>query len=184
LHVDDLILSAMPPSSPIWRQRPFQSLVGPYFSHNPNCQSSELMFVSLQLQSSLIQLLDIAPVAADHELTLSDNSPRKRRRIIANSFFKSLLLHPLESKSQQKKIAYLQTLAIYLNSFRAQDAVVNHQEVVNLLEQLAGENDMEIINWSFVCMLGVLGALSRKSESSTASTAQWTRIWVACSKQA
>lgn len=184
LRVADLILSALPSSSPLWRQRPFQSLFGPYFSLNPHCHSSELMFISLQLQSSLIYLLDIMPIEAEHDPTLLEGSPRKRRRIESNSAVQNLLLHPLESKSQHSKLASLPTLALYLNSFRILEPSINHHEVLDHLEQLAGGNDAEVINWSFVCMLGVFGRLRGKSSPSTGCTAQWRRIWVACSKQA
>jgi len=184
LRVDDLVLSALPLSSPLWCQRPFLSLFGPYFSHNPYSQSSELMFVSLQLQSSFIQLLDRPPIVVDQDSTSTEESPRKRRRIRDDSSFRDFLIHPLENKGQQNRLACLQRLALYLNSFRIQEDSVDHHEILDLLEQLSGEGDVEIINWSFVCMLGVLGLPRDKSPSTARSTAQWTRIWVACSKQA
>jgi serine-protein kinase ATM len=185
LGVDDLVLSVLPSSSPLWRQRPFQSLYGPYFSHNPHSHSSEITFLSLQLQASFIQLLDIEPIEADLDSTLPEDSPRKRRRILPDLSFERHLIHPLKSKSRRPhRVACLQVLALYLNSFRISEASIDPQEILNLLEQLSAESDTEIMNWSFVGMLGILGRLRGSRISSADCAARWTRIWIACSKQA
>src|SRR5579859_3980243 len=185
LSVDDLVLSVLSSSSPLWRQRPFQSLYGPYFSHNPYSQSSELTFLALQLQASFIKLLDIGPIEADLDSALPEDSPRKRRRISPDPSFQRLLIHPLKSRSSRPhRVACLQILALYLNSFRISEPSINHQDVLNILEQLSAESDVEIMNWSFVGMLGILGRLRGSTLSSTECSARWTRIWIACSKQA
>jgi serine-protein kinase ATM len=187
LQLEDLVLSSLPSSSPLWRHRPFQSLLGPYFSLNPRSQSSELAWLTLQTKSCFIQLLDLVPCEATQDSPNESDSPRKRRRLLPNLSLRHLLDDIIQHKGQQSGVLIsLQTLAFYLNSFQPPSDSLELSEVLFQLEKIGDENKSDIVSWTFICVLCVLGRLGKTPATSLSpiSSEQWTRIWISCSKQA
>jgi serine-protein kinase ATM len=185
LELEDLVLSTLPESTPLWRTRPFQSLFGPYFSLNPRSQSAELAWFTLQMKSCLIQLLDLVPGEATQEFPNgTPDGNRKRRRLLPNQNLRHLLDDVNQRNGQQSGVVVtLQTLAFYLNSFQPTAESLDLSEVLFQLEKIGDGHKSEIVGWAFVCMLCLLGRLGTSSTSSISSE-QWTRVWISCSKQA
>jgi serine-protein kinase ATM len=185
LELEDLVLSTLPKSSPLWRHLPFQSLFGPYFSLNPRSQSAELTWFTLQMKSCLLQLLDLVPSEATQEFPNgTPDGQRKRRRLLPNQNLRHLLDDIIQYNGQQGGVLVtLQTLAFYLNSFQPAAESLDLSEVLIQLEKIGDGHKSEIVGWAFVCMLCLLGRLGTSTRSSISSE-QWTRVWISCSKQA
>src|SRR5277367_459733 len=181
LLLDDLVLSALPPQSEAWKSRPFQFFVGPFFSLNPYSKTAELPWLSFQIQSGFIYLLDLVPKHSPH----SHGDPHaKRRRLSPNLNLQKLLDDILRLKGQHvTSLLLIQRLAFYLNSFRLSTDLFDISEILNYLENISDENNTELVGWSFVCMFTILGRTSSSCITSSKSE-QWTRIWVSCLKQA
>jgi serine-protein kinase ATM len=181
LLLDDLVLATLPPQSEAWKSRPFQFVVGPFFSLNPYSKTAELPWLSFQIQSGFIYLLDLVPKQSSY----SNGDPHpKRRRLSPNLNLQKLLDDILRFKGQHvTSLVLLQRLAFYLNSFRLSTDLIDISEIVNYLENISDENNTELVGWSFVCMLAILGRTSPSGVTSSKSE-QWTRIWVSCLKQA
>ena len=180
LLIDDIILSVLPQQSEAWKSRPFHSFVGPFFSLNPHSPTAEFPWLSFQMQSSLIYLLDLIPQSS----TRSNGDPQvKRRRLSPTPNLQKLLDDILLFKRQQAtSLLSLQSLAFHLNSFRLPAGIIGVSEILNCLENISGENNAELVGWSFVCMLAILGRTSL-SDITTSKSEQWMRIWVSCLKQ-
>ena len=185
LQIDDLILSPLPPSSPQWVHRPFHYLNGPYFSLNPHSRSAELPWLSLQVQSCFIQLLDFIPTNTREWSPANEvEHEHKRRRLLSKANLQSLLDDIVLYKTQQAGcLGSMQRLAFYLNSFRSLDISLDLSDVLGRLESIGEETNADIMGWSFVCMLGILGR-TEKSGLTALTLEQWSRIWIACLKQA
>jgi serine-protein kinase ATM len=185
LQLEDIVLSPLPQSSPLWHRRPFQSFVGPFFSLNPLATSAELPWLSLQLQSSFIQLLDLVPTESHQHSPMAEvESHRKRRRLLLNLKLQHLLDDIALCNAQHVgSVSSLQRLAFYLNSFRLTEGLFDGFEFLTCLEKIGEENNTEMVGWSFVCMLGILGRMEN-SRITSVSSEQWTRVWIACLKQA
>ena len=185
LQLEDLILSPLPQSSPQWKCRPFQSFMGPVFSLNPHALSAGFPWLSLQLQSCLIQLLDLVPAEVRTYSPLKEVEYHpKRRRLLPNLNLQDLLEDITLRKSQQAgSIGSLQRLAFYLNSFRLSNDSIDLFELLSRLEKLAEESNADMVGWSFVCILGILGRTDNSKLTSVRSE-QWIRVWIACLKQA
>lgn len=182
LQLDDLILSTLSMESESWKSRPFHFFVGPFFSLNPYSTTAELPWLSLQMQSAFVYLLDLIPKLHSPD-TNGDPHP-KRRRLSPNLNLQKLLDDILLFKNQQvTALQSLQRLAFYLNSFRLPADSVDTAEILNSLETISDENNTDLVGWSFVSMLAILGRTSPSGITSSKSE-QWTRIWVSCLKQA
>jgi hypothetical protein len=181
LKLDDLVLSTLPRSSPLWTQRPFQSFLGPYFSLNPESTSAELPWLVLQIQSSFITLLDLTP---SHGSDGSDGDHRsKRRRLASNPYFTDLLDGIIQYNQGTRSVVVFQRTAFYLNSFRPLPESVDFSELLGHFERIGDADNGEVVGWSFVCMLTILGRMGKVHNTPVISE-QWKRIWIACSKQA
>ena len=185
LQLEDLILSPLPQSSPQWVHRPFHYLNGPYFSLNLHSRSAELPWLSLQVQSCFIQLLDLIPTNTREQSPANEvEHQRKRRRLLPNTNLQNLLEDIALYKTQQAgSLGSIQRLAFYLNSFRLSNISLDLSDVLGRLESIGEENNMDIVGWSFVCVLGILGR-TEKSSLKGVTLEQWSRIWITCLKQA
>lgn len=182
LVLDDLILSTLPPQSEYWKSRPFHSFFGPFFSLNPYSMTAELPWLSLQIQSSFIYLLDSMPKLLS-PITNADPQS-KRRRLSRNLNLQKMLSDVLLFKTQPAtSLQSLQRLAFYLNSFRLPADLIDTSEILNCLENISDEINTDLVGWSYVCMLPILGRTSDSGVNSRNSEL-WTRIWVSCLKQA
>lgn len=185
LQLDDLILSPLPHSSPQWIHRPFHYLNGPYFSLNPHSRSAELPWLSLQVQSCFVQLLDLIPMNTRECSPANEvEHQHKRRRLLPNTNVQNLLDEIALYKTQQTgSLGSIQRLAFCLNSFRSLTISLDLSDVLGYLESIGEENNADIVGWSFVCMLGIIGR-TEKSSLTTVILEQWSRIWISCLKQA
>ena len=185
LQLDDLLLLPLPQSSPLWVHRPFHYLNGPYFSLNPHSRSAELPWLSLQVQSCFIQLLDLIPTNTREWSPANEvEHQRKRRRLLPNTNLQNLLDDIALYKTQQAvSLGSIQRLAFYLNSFRSSNISLDLSDVLLCLESIGEGNNMDIVGWSFVCILGILGR-TEKSSLTAGALEQWSRIWIGCLKQA
>jgi serine-protein kinase ATM len=183
LKLDDLLLSPLPHSSLLWTQRPFQSFFCPYFSLSPASPSAELAWLSLQIQSSFLTLLDLAPTGGGSSSDEDVDRHPKRQRLSPNPNLLCLLDTISQYKNNStRSVVVFQKLAFYLNSFRQLPESIDFPEILGCLENHRGEDNGEVVGWSFVCMLGILGH-SGKVQNTIAWTEQWKRIWITCSKQ-
>jgi len=183
LQVDDLSLFPLPRSSWKWKHRPFLFFHGPYFSLVPGPSSAESMWLSIQLQTCFLKILDQVSECGSVDVSSDVQSQeRKRRRIVPNSNYQDLLDDIVVARNTNVPLLLsLQRLAFYLNCFRPSQQI-SHIEVLHRLERFGDSNDGDVVNWSFVCMLGLLGQMEETIDTST--TALCLRIWIACSKQA
>jgi serine-protein kinase ATM len=185
LQPDDIILSTLPQSFLHWQYRPFQCFIGPYFSLNPHSASAEFPWLSLQLQSCFIRLLDLVPSdARPVSPAVGEDHQTKRRRLTPNPNFQKLLDEIVPSKIQQSgSPVSLLRLTFYLNSFHPLIDCVDLVEVLSRLKNIVDESPADIVGWALVCILTIVGR-TEGLRSTIVSSDQWTRIWVASLKQA
>ena len=112
--------------------------------------------------------------------------PTKRRRISSNRQLQDLLDNVfLPGESASKSLHRLQVLAFYFNWFHHLNRSVNLQSILCDLERLVSDSNPEIVGWSLVCMLGILGNIYELSPSPTPELQLlWSRIWIISSKHA
>jgi serine-protein kinase ATM len=186
LQLDDLWLSPVPRTSEIWSYRSFHIFFGPYFSLKPQHLPVESIWLSLQLRSSILLLLDTMS-QTDPDDTPSDEFRQvKRRKRSHTSHLQTIIEDVLPYASQSTKFLHsLQSLAFYLNTFRLSGTLLGIREILDHLENRADDNNSEVVSWSLICILCILGRCDPTQEKlSHRATEQWTRIWIASSKHA
>lgn len=185
LQLDDLRFSKLSEQSVLWRYRPIHSFIAPWFSLLSSSPQAETTWLSLQIQSSLIQLLDTATDRIEFEPSIGENLRVKRRRISPNQHFQNLIDDIFIQKTSLGTIHHLQILAFYLNSFLPWCESVIPISILRDLEKLGEDSNPEIIGWWLVCILGTLGRHYEVTQVPSQESRQtWTRIWITSSKHA
>jgi Telomere-length maintenance and DNA damage repair len=183
LQLDDIIITPLSRQSAPWNHRPFQSLIGPFFSLNPHPTSSEFPWMILQLQSSLLRLFDSIHV----EETASSQTNNfehhvKRRRLDPNNRLQALVDECLSSNANHlQKLGALQKFAFCLNDFRIPNDSFDFHLSLKNLEMVRDMGNAEIVGWSLLCICCIIGRLG-SSELVDTKSEIWTNIWIACVK--
>jgi len=185
LQLDDLILSPLPRGAVLWNQLPFHSLIGPFFALNPHPPSSEFPWMILQIQSSLMHLLDLGNV---EEFPISRSNDfehhAKRRRLASINRLHTFVDDILSSKTNNiQMLGSLQRLAFCLNDFRLPDDSFDFPWTLRNLETVRDMGDLEIVGWSLLCIVCIIGRISRSGISGIKSET-WMNVWIACVKYA
>ena len=185
LQLDDLILSPLPRRAVLWKHLPFHSLIGPFFSLNPHPPSSEFPWILLQIQSSLIRLLDLVNVQEPASSPSNDFEHLvKRRRLAPNNRLHPYLDDILSSKTNNgQTLGSLQRLAFCLNDFRMPNDSFDFPSTLGILETVRDKGDPEIVGWSLLCIICIIGRIGVSGISDIKSEI-WTNVWIACVKYA
>jgi hypothetical protein len=136
------------------------------------------------MQSSFIYLLDLTP---DDCATSSSLAPepveraKKRRRLSPDSSLQNILNDIVNYRTVS--LISLQILAFYLNSFRPLLPFVDISEILRQLTDILDDPNPDIVGWSLVCLLTILGWMSDDSQANSKSN-YWMKVLTACLKHA
>jgi serine-protein kinase ATM len=185
LQLVDLQFARLSEHSDLWKLRPNQSFIGPFFSLLSTSPQAEIAWLSLQIQSSLIHLLDTSPEPIEPDSTLEAQARVKRRRLSPNRHYSNVVGELFDIKTQGRKVYGLQILASYLNSFHTPSKSLDFLTLIQELDRLGDDPNPEIVGWSLVCILGALGAYCKVCPTPNEDMRPiWTKIWNTSSKHA
>src|SRR5439155_6990749 len=107
----------------------------PFFSLNPYSRSAEFPWLSLQVQSCFIQLLDLLQTELRVYSPTDEEEHQPKRCRLQNTNLQNILDEISQYKSQKTgALGSLQRLAFYLNSFRITNISFNLDEILALLK--------------------------------------------------